>query len=853
VHRESALRSLRYHSCARTNHFEVEHSLEGLEEKFRVYNQDATADILHQRLQDLDKCQTKWKPELLHLLLELSDKPVEKTKLSSLDSLKAGEHLACPALKWEDLVADDLRMDRSIWKDIDYTAGSSEDEGSIDSHHNDYSVTESTTVSSVDESDYRRPQDFQVLPNTQLLPILQKAQYWIQDDEAQKFKDRFEIFPQKVIPISELQALREVLFMFLGVATSIFQNEDGCVIKSSLDYVLSHSSPHTFHSMSNGFAEQGTAITVLRAWVKENQNVPLLQALQAGVANRLHEFDVKISEIQGKYVAPKSDVLISLLNLQKELGPKIRPLCQLSNIIRKLKIAHYSHAFYYLELLYDEISSSQMAGDDSMYTFMGILFFECFRIYLRPIRAWMEHGELQKEDNVFFVSEVNANAELASLWNDRFKLRTTPSGLLHAPKFLHTTASKIFISGKSVVVLKQLGRHHGSFKDIEEPQLNFISVTGPDQHSLAPFSELFDVAFDGWVQSKHHTASSTLTRCLFDNCGLRVSLEAMEHLYFLADGSTASGLTDSIFRKLDGLKNGWNDRYFLTELARGTFSSSTGVKSENIRIAVALNKYNTVQKARTSVKALIGIALGYRLPWPVHIIITKETIKTYQSIFTFLLQVRRSTYMLESVRLLNDQASSDSGLDERSLYYGLRSRLLWFNSTLYNYLTDLVIRANTAQMHQSLADAQDVDEMIQVHRSYISRLTEQGLLGTGLEPIRKTLYTILDLSIHLNDARNKHTTSQNMSDTSILSRSLWQGRPKCALDMASSDEEDEDYADFSAISVVQAELSYIDDLRKMRGQFDHLSKFVATGLRGVARAGGEPSWDILAEKLEGGF
>jgi gamma-tubulin complex component 5 len=90
--------------------------LEGLEEKFRVYNEDPLADALKGRLDTLSGLEAKWAPEILHLLLELSDKPVSKSRLEDLDLLKEPESDQGLCLKWEDLIADDPSLqDQKLW------------------------------------------------------------------------------------------------------------------------------------------------------------------------------------------------------------------------------------------------------------------------------------------------------------------------------------------------------------------------------------------------------------------------------------------------------------------------------------------------------------------------------------------------------------------------------------------------------------------------------------------------------------------------------------------------------------------------------------------------------------------
>lgn len=880
-YRETALRTLRSNNYPRTNQFDVQSQLEGLEEKFRVYNEDPLADALKERLDEVAKKDIKWAPEILHLLLELSNKPVTNSKLEDLDFLIEPDPDTGPPLKWEDLVAEDpLLQERSVWKNIDFGAESSDDDGGLENSQSDLSgVTDTTVQSSVDE-DFNRPTHDYMVDNVDRdgLEKLRLAQFW---------KKTFSVNGVKLEtvkkPITELQTIREIIFMLSGLPTSLFEFDDAhpTLITPSKGYALKHASNDALDKLLQQFADQGSAIMTLRLWLKRRQSIPLLQVFQSSIGDSLLNLDARLSAIQERFVPMSGDVVVSFLIVQTELFSSLRQLIRLSDITKTLDRDKYAHAFRYLELLYDETCVSQMAGDEETYSFMGKIFLKCFEVYLRPMRIWMEDGDLTKDDKVFFVSEVPGEVDLTTLWNSRFKIRKTQNGILHAPKFLHAVASKIFTTGKTVVVLKHLNQFESlqALRSNVEQRLDFESVCKPSFLQLAPFPELFDVAFDKWVQSKHHYTSSVLRKILFDSCGLHISLDALSHLYLLADGTSASNFTNTIFDKLDTLNASWNDRFNLTELAQSSFGSTSSISSDHIRTSTLSlpRKFNDVAECRKSVKILQVVELRYRLSWPIQIILTSTAITSYQKIFTFLFQIRRSSHILTRQRLLTYTLNTTSGTDERALYYALRSRLLWFSQTIYYYLTSLVIEPNSKVMREKLRNAEDVDTMISVHEDYIKTMSDQALLGRKLELIHRNILKILDLSIKLGDAqaanaiatKDAEEEQREMMNRSMASLGLHTPQRKRpvkfsistnrAPDGDSSEDDEVGDVDLSILSSTydkdEDEL-YADMLRKMKVEFDRLVRFVASGLRGVARAGtGEEgrSWDVLGVMLESGL
>ena len=100
-------------------------------------------------------------------------------------------------------------------------------------------------------------------------------------------------------------------------------------------YALKHASSQVFHGMMAQLAQYGNSILVLRAWTMSEQSVPLLQSLQAEVMTRIRQFDDMISDMQGRYVKPSEDLVISLVEIHTKVILMVRPLLQVSDIIER--------------------------------------------------------------------------------------------------------------------------------------------------------------------------------------------------------------------------------------------------------------------------------------------------------------------------------------------------------------------------------------------------------------------------------------------------------------------------------------------------------------------------------------
>ncbi|CAJ2507293.1 Uu.00g084790.m01.CDS01 [Anthostomella pinea] len=848
--RESSLRKLRHHSFLRTNQFEVQESLDGFEEHFRVLNRDGLADALRERLDALAEQLSKWTPEALKLLLLLSDQPIQKSRLSDLELLKDPDDVPGPDLKWADIAREEgWDKERELWENVEFGGYSSEDENADDG--SDASVeSEDTSPFSVEARYRRRATEYlDDLHDVAGLDTVKKSQSWRSGITSRDPRGK----AQKTT-ITELQAVREILSMLNGLENSLFDKQG----VPSLNFQLAHSSWGVYKALLNSFGEAGRQLSVLRSFASHPQRIPLLQVFQDAVGNRLMSFDSVISMLQTQYVSISQDVVVSLAKIVNDIKPHLQPLASLAEMIQELQQANHPRPFHYLELLFDAAAVAQMGGNEDTHGFFSKLFFECFEVYLRPIRLWMARGELIDGDKTFFISSTPTEVPKRQVWTDQFKLRRTAEGTLYVPRFLQPAASKIFTTGKSVVVLKLLGKHRSIGNQPSQPLVQFDAGLASEVVSFAPFSEIFNSIFEQWMQSKHHTASAILRKTLFQTCSLWSVLEALQQVYLMSDGSRSNMFAGAIFNNIDLLNPNWHDRFILTAVAQESFD--TLVDSHRITVSVSTGGADVdVNDARKSVrKGLPSVRVAYRLSWPTRVILSDESLTQYQSVFTFLLQLQRANSVLNKHRLMSDGVADM--VPEQATYYGIRTRLLWFCNTLQSYLTALVLGPLVGKLRDDLEAAEDVDAMITSHSAFAKRMIDETCLGSKLDPIHQCFLDIFDLTIKLQDARRLESErpeeeTQELPRLSVMSSPTKADRK---IYVKASEEEDETFLSEQDKSgmMLDTEKTYAGVLSEVRADFDRHLKFICGGLRGVARASGNDAaskWDTLAEMLEVGI
>lgn len=598
--RDIAARGLRPHLHSRTNQFDIEKSYAGLDEKFRILNRDDLADALDERVKEIQTVRSKWVPEYLHLLLLLADRPQENRGVEALELIRPKSPEK--PLTWQEILDEDPYSDENIWKDIDYAAESSEEEEDlVASTRRKQTRLETPPTSVVEEDDLFNPEDTVVPIDTGILKGIEEAQFWKAPAEEETGK----------VSIEERQVIRETLFMLAGLPTSLYVIERHGNIRVNSRYVISHAIAKTLEHLLSQLATIGRDIYRLRQWAMRPSSLPLIQTFEAAVSRRLTQYDKGLAEIQQRYLLPEQPVAVSLLEVHAEVSKLSQPLLCLSQVVTEIEPELLMNPFVHLESLFQQTVLAQMTLDATMFLFFSSLFFECLQTYLKPIRKWMQSGDLGSNDETFFVFEDDSGSETSSLWHDRFVLRRGKGNTLRAPEFLDPAAMRIFNTGKSVVFLKELSLYE-TLRDAasrqEPPPLNHDSVCGSSEElPLSPFPELFHAAFNVWIASTYSLASSILSEYLFTNCGLLHILSNFHILYLGADGSVFQDFANALFERMDARRRGWNDRFLLTELARGTYTIALG-KADAGKIIVRTAK--TKSEGR-SVMSLGSISMDY--------------------------------------------------------------------------------------------------------------------------------------------------------------------------------------------------------------------------------------------------
>lgn len=596
VCKEAASKNLKSNRFGRTNQFSVRSSLQGLVEKFQILNNDPLADQLQLCLDGLDTKTYEWKPEVLSLLLLLSDKPVEKTHANSTETSESPEEPL--PLTWADILADDPITDKDLWRDVDRGVPDlSEDEISLDytlgSDRTD--VTSPPTEATIDNA-----------VSVESLVVAVETNFISKLQQAPRSREKLNGCGSSVI--TELQAIRGVLHMLLGLP-SIFTVTGRAT--ELHPYVLEECSQSSVGGVLTVFTSVAQSLDFLRRYTIRSHSIPLLQSFGASVSRWIENLDTEIASMEQRFVSIKKPCTVSILKVYTEINVHTDLIHLLHEITAMVDRLPADQSFRLLDELFDRVCLAEVLGDHRQFRVIANIFFACLQTYMRPLSAWMEEGYLHPND-ILCPFTITQNDNLSTLWNDRYAICKT-DGKYKAPRFIHELLEKIFASGKDVAFSSALG-----LADViaVTPASLDTSLASEELYgigsemTLSPFSARLNDAVLVWVTSKCQQTWSILQNHLLQRHGLWRTITALEVLYLSRNGSISQAFSDAIFERLDADTAGWDDAMFVEELAIQLFGSSEFVDHAGIN---AMRDQKNPSSHRKTMKGLASIVLTYHV------------------------------------------------------------------------------------------------------------------------------------------------------------------------------------------------------------------------------------------------
>ncbi|TKA29432.1 hypothetical protein B0A50_03444 [Salinomyces thailandicus] len=825
VIKDTALKGLRVQTHARTNHFAVRDRYAGLVEKLTVRNRDDVADALQVRLAELGidavntgklDSQSKWLPEVLSLLLELSDRPVEKTNLQDLIRLTKTT-TPPPPLTWEDIVADDPLDEDGIWDDVERGYHSSGDDSGSDEGQSE--PTTSTAATSVGEDDCA------ALAVMHLVALDESA---LDGFKAASIDGEDETSEGAGSPTtwSALMLVRETFMMLHGLPSRTYSMDAvSGLIKIKHDIALETVTRSTLHHTCERLADIGTRLQYLRIWTRRSQKAAYLQSIQSAVEKLLTQFALAINELEGQYITPLHDTVVSIASIRAQAETLSRPLVRLAEVFQHVESTSTTEnqAFTILDGLYDEASITQMSGDDKVFFAVVSVLLAGVQTYVRPVRDWAESGTTPSTGaNDIFILDRDPNCDSSSVWHQRWTLRTTSSGDVYAPRFMQPFVERIAAQGKAQAFLKLLTPTLEHDMAIYSARTSTI-LFSPDFNTFLPFAQLFDDSLSSWLEASGSDRTALLRSTLLQEYSLLTTFESLAYVFFAKDGTLFQEFANAVLELIRRRPSTWQDRFILTSLAQSRLGSAAHLDGSSITMTI---HETDDRNRRLVIRQLEDLQLHLALPWPVRNITRSNTLPIHAAAFTLLLQTEHASALLRptlfTLRTLDKRTSSLPA--EHHTVFQLRWKLTWFVNAWRAHISTTVASLHTTLL-LDIQHAETVDNMAAVWTAYEHGLRNALLLAENLAPMKEAILEILEMSEHFAILWKELFPALSFSD-STASTTTNQG--------------DAQVEEGKAGARVTARL----------GDFGRSLSFIIAGLRSVSRAGGYAELEGLLQRLE---
>ncbi|KAF2769712.1 hypothetical protein EJ03DRAFT_271659 [Teratosphaeria nubilosa] len=786
--KETTLKGFKDQSHPRTNQFAVKQSLDGLVEKFVVRNRDDLADALQGCLDELP-AESRWLPEILSLLLQLSNRPVENVNIDALTSLiQANEYEA--ELTWDRILTDDPLEGEGIWDDIHRGYHSSGDEATGDDSESEH--TTSTQTTSVDDDSEPLAKSHLQTVDTSLLDGTRRskdlAKQLVEGGAQQSF--------------SELTAIRGALNMLRGLPNSLFAiDEPTSRFELRSNGRLATASSLILHSLLKSCSDIGSALYGLHKWCRNRQEMAHIQSMQAAIQTLLQDCDRTIAKMEQELASPPSAIVVSIIDTFAEIELLTGPLVHLSTnvLATETALGVLASPFALLDALYNEACIAHVSRDVQLFNAVTRAFFAGLDTYLRPVATWTRTGTLPPiGTETIFVQDADTSCALGKVWHDRWTVRMQDNGTSYAPTFMQGFVAQAFASGKAKAFAKILapeGEYHNEPLVPDEQSISFEEVmTRLFNNPLLPFPQVIDDVVHRAISSADDNGGLAVSTQILHQNDFLQTLRAIPYVFFSRDGSLFQSFADTLIGQMQrrGPAQG-GSRFLFTELAHATLGMAPGVEPTSITIDLSNNE--AADTSAGIMSRLASVSLNQALTWPAQNIVCSPALPTHTEVFALLLQTTYAKSILApelfTMRCL-DCRSKDLAAGLR-VTLRLRFSFQCFIDILHEHITTTAITLHD-QMCARMYNAGDIDSMASIWSAYTTRLSNTMLLAQNLTPIKTAVMEIL------HDPRHSHKGG--------------------------------------------------DDAEAMLGRLRTTVAFMKAALRGVGRASGEKALEALADRLD---
>ncbi|XP_069123682.1 LOW QUALITY PROTEIN: gamma-tubulin complex component 6-like [Argopecten irradians] len=272
-----------------------------------------------------------------------------------------------------------------------------------------------------------------------------------------------------------------------------------------------------------------------------------------------------------------------------------------------------------------------------------------------------------------------------------------------------------------------------------------------DMYRYMPLPQLLERSVTAPLLAQISLVNDNVINYFTVDLDIKNHFDALRRYLFMGDGDFAQILSDILLEKLAHSPKAQEmlNPVFLTSALNKALKSSMHADdpfADNLSFALRYIPRVLIQNAHDTLDCL---ELRYKVSWPLNIVITDSLINKYSKVFSFMLQLKRTVWVLKDVwyRLKRDamvhKAGGSPQFRQLQLY---RQEMQHFVKVMQGYIANQVIHVTWCEFTEALTnDVHNLDDLHKVHADYLNKAIFRCLLNKKAGAVMKIIQDIFSL------------------------------------------------------------------------------------------------------------
>ncbi|XP_078591987.1 gamma-tubulin complex component 4-like isoform X2 [Branchiostoma floridae x Branchiostoma japonicum] len=572
--------------------------------------------------------------------------------------------------------------------------------------------------------------------------------------------------------------LHEVLLALSGYPGNIFVEKDGSLeVVPDLPFI--HPSEQEILS---SLCKLGTFYMKFKAFTTKYGGAPIhpgteeahtsdlhglyLIAFCSGVERVLEPYRQALLTLEREIL---EDPQLTVFHVQTELMQYKLLFPAIASVIRQVE-SQRAHGCYILEILH----KNSFCGMPEVRSAMEIILYYCHGVLYKQLSAWLLHGLLLDRYSEFFIHQgkVLADAARAGSQGDDDDLgigglsgkqlrelmqiageeeeRKTYVQFALRPEMLPSyipvrLAEKILFVGESIQMFEH-DKDRPAMKRTGSILKNSEDQFAEELHQLSK-APLFNLAaFESVIDRIRKSVAEHLWKLVVEEADLIGHLKLMKDFYLLGRGELYLAFIDCAQSILRGPPTNVTEHdvnaAFL-QAARDVLLDDDEVTQFRLSVQTKGKGQKKPSGPIPSGESGWGVlGLSYSVQWPLHILFTEAVLDKYNTMFRFLLSVKRVQLELQHCWALQMEGKHLASEQSDVAKWQLRTHMAFLLDNLQYYLQVDVLETQFSQLVEKIQATRDFENIRLAHDQFLASLLAQSFIL--MKPVFHCLNEILD-------------------------------------------------------------------------------------------------------------